>query len=391
MAAMLAACDSGPQTIEICAGTPTLAVYRDGEGPWQNSTPDAQGMHVLHVTDDFEFVVVHVQTSGSVYWWETRSTLNEMLAWQQRTKVRCETSDAQRVSVTGQLAQAGDVWMDNRGSTLTAPGSFSLSVGLGVHDLVATTGTQGNDGGRVLIRRDQSTDGPTTVPLVDIDVDGADLVPTTFTLSGLEQNESVSTSVDLIDDAHNDITPISERTGMTADTIPQELLRATDEQWISIGAALRGADVLSTDAQTSIDLLPPFAGVSWVRADGISASWEQVPVDTYNEAELAVIGSAGGTWREQYLFASREWLAKHGISTMSFDTDVPGLDVGWQPDVTKQFIANLSLIVDTASTSLWTAASTDQTLTPLPRMPSGNPFLHLARRESARTLAQTQR
>jgi hypothetical protein len=364
--AILCACgEDSPGTVELCAYRAAFAAYRDGNGPWQTVAPDARGVHVLRVTDDFEYVLVRVYTGNfnRIWTYTTRSTLDDWLAMQHGSATSCEDPDEPRVSVSGQLAQAGDVTMDNRSIGLAAAGPFTLSVGRGVHDLVATSGNRIADGGKIVIRRDQAIEAATMVPLIDIDAEGSDFVGVPITVSGASA-APLSTTVYLVDTRNGDVAFVSERTGTAAGVVPADLLGASSQQWLSLFAGAQSADIRYAGSPPSVELLPPLTGITFSRGDGVSATWGTLPSSSFSYVQLSLSGSAAAAPLVQYTFSTRGWIAKHGTTSLAFDSSVPGFDPAWRLDNTQPFDATFSLVEDTADTFLSTSVTTDETMTP---------------------------
>lgn len=356
---------SGPQPIEFCAGTAGFTAFRDGAGPWQTPVADARGINVLQVTDDYEYVTVREQ-SGYVSWYSTRSTLRETRALIGAAELHCATPADQRVMVSGELAQAGEVWMNSYGTLNSDPGPFTLSVGRGVHDLFATTGNLVEAGAKIVVRRDQSIENDTMVALVDIATQGSDFVAVPVATSGVASGAAVSTSVYLLDSRNDDYAFVSDRAGTSAGVVPPALLGPSTEQWIAVSAASQYADLRYQGSAPAVQLLPPLTGITFSRgADGITATWQSLAVPDYSYAQLIVSGSTTTASTFQYAFATPGWIAKHGVTALALDTTIPGLDLArWKLDTTQPFNADFALAVDHGDTYASTSTSTDETMTP---------------------------
>jgi hypothetical protein len=363
--------DSGdPGTIELCAGDATFAAYRDGSGPWQSLTANAQGAYILRVSDDYEYVIVREQTSGYVFSYASRSTRSETLAQLAGRQTSCTPPGGQMFTVSGELAQAGDVAMDSRSAGVAAPGPFTLDVRPGTHDLWATTGNVLATGGKVLLRKDQSITANTTLPPIDIDTEGSDLVTVPLTVSGFTSTESPTTFVYLLDKRDYDFVFASDRTGVSAAVVPATLVGTNYEQWISVSSASRGVDFLYSGGTPSAELLPALTGVTFARGDGISATWSALPVSSYSSAQLSVSGETPTKQLYQFIYATSGWLEKHGATSVSFDSTAPGFNPAWKLDTTKQFDATFTVWVDDGDVERSTSATTNETQTPR-RIPPG--------------------
>lgn len=300
--------------------------YRNGRGAWQMPAQDPNGNYVLRVSDDYQVVAAcsnendfDVSLTSSRYQDGPYAVAGCYLFVD-------STPPPPAVQVSGQMAQAGDVWMDGRATSSIPAWDFVLDVEPGPHDLIAIDDT------RALIRRGLSITGDTTVPAIDLDVEGAAMIGVPYTLDGVAPGDVVSQ--DVLWFADHDFARISG-TGFEIVGPPPSLVAAYD--WTDVDITVDGGSTyrsLSTSFELTqpsyaFELLPVLTGIDWaVDGDVVEASWDTLPDDV--EVDVALV--AGSSW--QRVSASQSWIDLHGVSSLGFDVTPPDFDPAWriEPD-----------------------------------------------------------
>jgi len=193
------------------------------------------------------------------------------------------------VTVSGSMVQAGGVFMDGNGVIKPAAErwSFDLPVRLGKHSLVASNDYNRVDAeGRILIRRQQQIDGPTTLDPVDLSIDGVPTVTVPLDITNVDASDAISTEVDLLID--DEYTRLSTTRTNAIHVAPPSVLVPGDRQVLIVSASSGGrtepvlervAIAEFTGSETQFALLPQLSGITYANGDvGLVASWESLPV-----------------------------------------------------------------------------------------------------------------
>lgn len=317
----------GPNQVTLSADGVDLVAYRDGQGSWRTPSQDANGDFLLFVFDDYQVVTVCADNFGA-----DSTLISSTFAENDAPTVFCYRGGSPAggfVQVSGQMLQAGDIWMSDFASSVTGSWDFVLGVSPGLHDLIAI------GEGAVMIRRAQSFTVDTTVPTVDVLQEGESLTGLPFILGGLDASETVSSQ--LIWFADNDLAFI---TGTATEVLspPASMLDPNDFRVFDIAASTatteRSAfDIFSGNPTSfTLTLMPLLSGITYRDVDGaLVASWGTLP--SYRTIEL-LVSAGSSSYRVE---ASRGWIDAND-PRLAFDVDPPGYDPSWRIDLTGPYV-----------------------------------------------------
>ena len=321
----------GPNLVTLDAGDGlSLIVYRDGTGPWQVPQETSPGQYALHVTNDYEWLLVC--TSGASFDAELQAATYADGASQFGFCFADGGAAPSTVPVTGQMAQAGIISMYDRATSSTPSWSFTLNVPPGTHDLVAV----GVDN-RMLIRRNLQITAATTESLIDVDANGTAMTSVPLTVNGLG-SDTLSTELDLL--LSNDLTLI-DGTSTMLEAPPASLLLPTDSEFLSLAASTssttRTAFTSFTGAETTFTLMPALSGVTFDASSGaLKASWATLP--SYTNLDMYLAASAAGAFSTERVSVSKSWLMATGATSIAFDQMPPGYDASWKIDLSGPYV-----------------------------------------------------
>jgi hypothetical protein len=362
---------AGQHVIEMCLNPPTFVAYRDGDGVWQTPVV-ANGTYKLCVADDYVLETVYVGSNGfsanafaSTYA-ETIPAVEECVAEPQGPPISI-------VAVTGQMTQVGSVWIDSvsEGLSNAAPWSYTLDVGAGVHDVIASNDMYGMPG-NVLIRRGQDFEATTVEPNIDVVADGTPMAQVSLSVAGLEVGDSMFSSVNLSTSSTYAFEISQQGSGM-ADLAPTSLLLPTDEQELDVDAGqgsvptptsgeYHDAYTTFTGTETSFTLMPYLTGITFTAEPAVSATWSSLPasyttVSVYRSASFETANQTLGT-NEIYASATQGWIDVNGATSLGFDLSAPGYDPAW--NIGSNYREDFT--VDDDSTSVYYDTGVDQTV-----------------------------
>lgn len=295
------------------SGPPIFMRYRNGSGAWQE--PEVMGSRwMLRVHDRFELITVcgydprYITNLEATTFGESGDSV----------RIFCgrETELAPTVTVSGTMVQPGHVRIDSESREgLTPDWQFELYVESARHDLIAVGGD------RMMIRRNLEITMDTTVPTVDVVIEGAVMPTVPLSITGIASGEVTTTSLWMV--TSNGSMMLHEK-GTTAHVMPPELKTATDHQEILFvvdgPTSTRGAKIdYDAGGTTAFTLLPRLEGV---RFEAMRATWSTLP---QGAVSLWVVGDSPMRFR-----ASSKWLA--GETELGFiDDDIPGYLPEWKP------------------------------------------------------------
>jgi hypothetical protein len=238
------------------------------------------------------------------------------------------------------------MWDDH--SSTTPNWSFALDVPPGPHELVAFSASS------VLVRRGLSITGPTALPPIHMTQGGVALTSVPLTIHNLG-SDALSTEVDLF--LADDVAWLTG-TSATVQVAPASLLlMGTEGQQITVTATganeYRWGDSVFTGSETTFDLMPPLTGIVFDTTGGSpGATWATLPAHD-GGASLDVRDRA--LLRRQHVYATPQWLAATGATSLAFDADPPGYDPAWKVDLAGPYRRSFSLYASTGSVGLGTA------------------------------------
>ena len=360
-------------TVETAHDPPDFIAYRDGTSSWRSPQPHTGGAYAAHhyeldVTSEYEVVAVWIDpTFGTAFASELRATTDDGTRWllggsatdldtadietsYPSTQGDCVSPDAPSsisgsVIASGTMAQAGQISI---GGECTASGSglsswsYRLSVLPGVHDVIATDPMWATSP-HVAITRSLTIDADRTMPTIDLAVDGQPLEATTITVTNTGAAGDaipLTNQLDLLTATSAATLGMGDDRGTSASHVvwiaPPSLLERTDTQRLTISVsdpsnALRQA-VTTHPAETSVFELLSVPTVFYFPGGAVdTAHWGELDVraEAVDFSTVSSLNAAGET-----ITATARWLDRHGTS-LAFDTDVPGFDVGWAVDITR--------------------------------------------------------
>jgi hypothetical protein len=343
--------------VDLALGQATFIRYREGDGPWRHPDLLTDGSYLVRGGYEFELVAVKVVPGVEIFAEQLAATYAEADHWVDVGPFIPVVGDqlspaasfddpcfsfhvGPTVTVTGQMAQAGDVDMDRScASRATAPWSFALQVSPGTHDLIAA------GGGAMAIRRELQIDAATTLPDLDLDLaaEGAALVSHPILITNPDPSGYVYGEVDLytqhdglaVSSAEGTVAP-----GRTIDAlaVPPSLLVPSDVQTVEVyspggdAPMQRAARAAFTDRLPELDLLAPPSAQIDVVSDVDVISWQGPLAPRWTYLDFEVDSGSFPTSFTQRITATRKWLEAHDATSLQFDVDVPEYDRSWSVD-----------------------------------------------------------
>lgn len=304
-----------------------LVAFREGlDGPWQPAAMKTPTVHEAHVHGPYVVAAV-CEDPGSL---EFQTFQEARTPDDERTiMIECLRPGSPRHPVTGRMVQAGRVRMaDGFDDSPSADWTFSVSVPLGTHELVATTAD------RIALRRGIAVGGSTTVtPDLDLAQEGAALAEVAFTASNAVPGELLDARVELDLPGPGSFNiyggPIA-----AAKVAPDSVLAATDVQSVSLGATSGVARrslrrPFRVGGATAYTLPPPIEDVRWEIAGGdLTMSWSALPA--FDSFRVSTIGVNAPRFRSQSLHLSPRFVAATGLERATIDTNIPGYRPAWR-------------------------------------------------------------
>jgi hypothetical protein len=329
---------------------PKYAAYRDGMGPWLIPTADVMGNFTLHVGNDYQWVVACTVVDGSFMVELGGATFADGAT----QNAICSGSPAMLptfVTVTGQMAEAGEVQMRGVSSSQTPNWAYSLTVPLGTHELVAIDAAN-----NMVLRRDQKIVQSVSLPAIDT-AQGTAMVPVMLTVNGLGSDTLVTSSTLF---TGND-TAVFMGTTPTVQTAPPSLLVGSDVQRISVTAenatAQREVTTTFSGTETTFDLPPVLSGISYANTGNVlDAAFGTLP--PYDRIE-SVVDQLDAPFGEVHVIVSKSWVAATGATELAFDQMLlPGFDPVWTIDPSKSYDRKF-VALGSSGTFTWATAVID--------------------------------
>lgn len=356
----VASCSDSPgggPAVSITISTvapPALVAYRDGlAGAWRAAAQTSATAFEAEVRGPYVVTVVCADpaTGGALTAQLARTPDDERaLEW------ACAAAAPVRSAVTGGMAQAGRVQIDDAVQTSATDGwGFTLRARDGTYDLLARTAD------RVALRRGIAVSGAIAVsPPLDLAQEGAPLVDVAFTATNAAPTETLTASVHLDRTAPG--SPLSVYLGppAMAKVAPDALLLPSDAQSVSVqatsGPALRALRrPFRVGGDTAYTLPPALGGVQWEATSGaLAVSWTAAP--DFDHLSLSAGGSSDGTRRQSILLdMSARFVADTGSARAALDTDIPGYQPEWRVDLARGHSRQLlaQRVVDREITTAW--------------------------------------
>jgi len=269
--------------IQSFGGAPEILAVKSGTGAWQALAPTATSFFATSAT----YQLLAVCQAGMFF--ETAiaaRAVSDGDAFVPCFPFGSSTAPPTPVAITGQVAQAGGVWMGDTATGATSPWSYTLAVPPGAHDLIAANAT------KIAIQRDLAITVAATEPTVDVAQTGTAFESHGFVLTGLGTGDVVTHEVNWL--TANEFA-ILTGTGAGVSTIPASLLASmTDLEVIDVyatnGMQKRTVEeFVSGTVETTVTLLPPVTATF----AGASALWTSLPTG-FDSAALSVFGATNG-------------------------------------------------------------------------------------------------
>lgn len=319
-------------------GQPALVAYRDGSGTWQTPTDDGQGRYTLNVTADYQVVVAC--TNGGQY----QSTLYAATVDDAAGYAFCNDASGtgSTVTVTGTMAQAGQIFLEQEQDSDTPNWNLSVDVSPRTHDLIAVDTAH-----HILMRRGLDITAATT--LDPIDLTGADsMTPLTLTLNGLGSGDQLFNGYELL--TANDFAEFSSMT-TSLYVPPASLIGSSDYQILFAeaydGTQVRYADTQFTGTETTFTLPAAIPGVAFCKG---CVTFTSLPAP-FDGAQLTLDQDTGAQPVEQVVQASRSWITAKQATKLEFDVQPPGYDLAWNVDTGMDYDRQFSAGYQDGNTS----------------------------------------
>lgn len=339
--------DAGPASIKVSTvRAPVAIAFRDGvDGEWQTPAPTATGSYELEVNGPY--VVSVVCSAGDDFIIATRQ-LARTPDDERDLDMECTELPLSDSTVTGKMVQPGEVSIGGAlGSSTTPDWPLDFILPPGTYDLISTSRD------RIAIRRDLAVSGSVDVGTIDLAQQGTPLVPVALTTADKGVAESIYAEV-VLSTPRSDSGYVYGGSPATARVAPGELLSTDVKQLVTMvgwdgdqSRSVRRA--FHPGDPTAFTLPPGLPPVQFLAASGkINAAWSALP--EHDKVHLRVVGSlpalppAGGTVsRTLELELSQRFLAATGATEATLDTDLPGYQAGWRPDLAREYLRELTI------------------------------------------------
>ena len=314
--------------------TPSLFMYRDGQGTWQMPQASGLGKYKLQVTNDYE--VVLVCASGGAF----QAMLQGLTIADGATQyLFCSAPSASgaTVDVTGTLAEAGTIDVGGAAQTTTAANaSFDLQVAPGTHDLVAY------DADHIYVSRDQAIAAATALGTVDIDGAGSAMTALPLVIGNVG-TDHLETQLQWL--LANDFANLVG-SSTTLETPPASLVMQNDYEFLDVSAigtgTFRDGSVFFTNVDPGFTLPDVLTGVDFTATPtAVTATWGTVPA--YDSLNLFIDGGTVSALQQQMVTVSQSWVQATGATSLTFDAMPPGYDASWQVDLASEYFRAFSV------------------------------------------------
>jgi len=335
--------DAGPSqvTVEMFA-TPSLFMYRDGQGAWKTPTPDGQFKYLLDVTNDYEIVIV-CANGGAFQAVLQAATIAD--GAMQFADCFAPTSGGTTVDVTGTMKQAGTIQIgDVTQSKATANWSFDLAVAPGTHDVVAY------DTDTMYVNRSQDMTAATALGTLDVVASGTAMTAVPLVIGNVG-SDTLGTELEWL--LTNDFVFMTG-TSATIETPPASLVMANDFEFLDVTATgtntFRDGSAVFSGTDPGFTLPDPLTGVTLTATStDVTATWGTL--STYDSLALYVSGGTTTAPQEQEVTVSQSWIQATSATHLTFDAMPPGYDASWHVDLTSEYTRELFVSTSSGMTS----------------------------------------
>lgn len=342
-----AACGGGnsgnPFSITVQTDTPpALLALRDGlDAPWQSVTISG-GTYTLEAHGPYTVALVCEFPDGFFDIEQYNRTPDD-----ERTIASSCATAAVDGSVTGHMAQAGDIALGFGGSTSDTPNwDFDVAVANGPQQLVAIAGDR-------ILRRDLTVTGVTATEAVDVANAGTALVAAPLRAPNVAPDETLGTSINLVT-PNQTFARIYRGDPATAKLVPSSVLAAGDHQRVRISAFGTGTASRAVfrgnhrEGDSADYVLPdPLGPVQFAVTDNtLTTTWSTLPEHDELSATLTAFSPDGATFWFYFIDTTAQFADTTGATSVTFARDLPGFKPEWVVDLAQEYTRDL-----TASTS----------------------------------------
>lgn len=336
----------GPNRVTLRTfGSTQLVRFRDGAGPWLTPVEVTTNNWDLFVTDAYEVVIgcAASETSDVAVERRTYADGNTVYAF---CTVPSDEPPIATVTVTGDMAQAGEVFLGGSASGTTAPWSFSIDTTAETHDLVAVGANQ-----RLLVQRDLLITGATTLPTLDVTTAGVAMTATPLAITGMVSGEELTTSYDWF--LGNDFVTLSG-TSTTMMVPPASVVEASDFAFLNVSlespTTYRYASTMFTGIETSFTPLPILSGITYAPSGGdLTASWGTLP--TFDDVSLNLYANQ----RSVRVSTSKRWLDTTQAANLTTKIELDALDPAWRINLAGPYSRSFSATREINDVSYYTS------------------------------------
>jgi len=337
-----------PTTITINAGVaPDLVAFRNESDPtWQVATMVGTNQYSIVVHGPY---LVSVACHGVPF---PDALVHELTQYARTlsdpTTIDDATCDYDQtgigaIRVDGALAQRGALSFGTTPVTNVSSKTFSVNVDEGSYTIYAVSASH------YLAQRDVSIAANITLPTIDIDANGAPLIPTAFKVSNPAMGKVPQAAV-LVEDfaKFGDVPSLYVYTGdaATAKVVPTSALAAGELQTVSVreitltdyGETARAARrAFKTGDSTELTLPDPIDGLTWSTVGNtFSARWKSLPDDMSFTFRVSGSSISHDQSNHYTINASASFLSITGTDQVTAENNLPGYDPQWAIDTTAQ-------------------------------------------------------
>ncbi|HWO23410.1 MAG TPA: hypothetical protein VNO30_31935 [Kofleriaceae bacterium] len=331
-----AACTDDSASITIStAREPAAIAFRDGpDGAWQVPTAKAAGSYEIAVHGPYIVSVVCETGDGATV--ATRQ-IARTPDDSRELDLACEELPQVSAQVKGEVVQPGAISVGGLFASSDTP-DWELDMGLpaGTFDLIGVSDS------RIMLRRDLAVSGTVDLQTIDIDAQGAELVPTALTAANAATGETIRALV-MVTTPKNELGLVHLGAPASAKVAPAAFVTGDVRQTVTMmGQKDNESRVVRRDFRagdaTSFTLPEPIGPVEFAAQEGqLVATWSTLP--EHDKLVVAVTGElADGKARSHELALSQRYLAETGATRATLATDLPGYEAAWKLDLTREHL-----------------------------------------------------
>lgn len=339
----ITACGGDPKsttTVELdTIGPPNLVAFRLGTGDWQ-IVPNNGNLYRIEVDEPYVVAVACNDFEGLFDTYQFARTPDDDTA----LSAPCTGSGVpENGSVTGTLVQTGEVTVGFASQPVDEPnGAFDVPTTDGTHEVVAVTDT------KIAVRRNIAVAGATPLATpIDVDAEGAALVPARFTIANTGADPSPFGFARLRTE-NDSFVILGFGRAVELLLAPDAVLGAADRQNVAIQVSDGDLtqQVFRQDVRQASDravtLPDALVGATLTEIGGeISASWGALPDHDTLSLSIDQTSEDFVTFYFHDLEMTKAYAEAMG-TTAALDLDIPGFDSAGRIDVTKEYTRSFS-------------------------------------------------